>query len=196
MAEDVSTAVRGIADGAKHIRIRMATTFSSCSFRFILDRPHCKQHLTVAGTALAPSGSVHEWTRNALAKLEVGRASEVVAELQAAYDPNGGGKGTPNDTLRIEANYFQRNADAVAYADYRSRGWSTASSEIESAHGHLVQARLKIGGAWWDPEHVDDILALRMLRANGWRDDYWASQHREWRGRASSFFEKRLSNAA
>src|SRR5690606_5319361 len=48
---------------------------------------------------------------------------------------------------RREANYFERNADAVAYAAYREQGWSTASSEVESAHRHVVQRRLKVPGA-------------------------------------------------
>jgi len=72
--------------------------------------------------------------------------------------------------------YFERNQDAVACAHYREQGWSTASSEVESAHRDVVQKRLKIAGAWWHPNHVGDILALRMLKANGWWDDYWDSQ--------------------
>jgi len=40
------TKVRGIADGAKYIRTRMADTFHACAFRFILDRPHAKEHLS------------------------------------------------------------------------------------------------------------------------------------------------------
>lgn len=191
-----NTSVRGIADGAKHIRPRMAAAFHACSFKFILDRPHCKEHLTSAGTALAPPIPVQEWARAALAKMEAGHAAEVVADLQAAYDPNGAGKGSPNDTLRKEAAYFLHNADAVAYADYRERGWSSASSEIESAHGHLVQPRLKIGGAWWHPDHVDDVLALRMLRANGWWEDYWAGERWAWRNNAAKSKHKRHSRAA
>ncbi len=38
--------VRGLADAARHIRPRMEETFHACEFRFILDRPHCKEHLS------------------------------------------------------------------------------------------------------------------------------------------------------
>ena len=190
------TAVRGIADGAKHIRTRMAEAFHASPFRFILDRPHCKEHLTSAGTALAPAVPVQEWASEALAKMEDGRAAEVVAELERAYEASGKDEASRNDTLRKEAAYFERNKDAVAYAEYRERGWSSASSEIESAHGNVVQARLKIGGAWWHPDHVDDVLALRMIKANGWWDDYWKSQHGAWRENAATFAEQRPSRAA
>ena len=52
-------------------------------------------------------------------------------------------------------------------AEYRAAGWSTASSEVESAHRHTVQCRLKIPGAWWHPHHVDDILVSMITRIEG-----------------------------
>ena len=113
----------------------------------------------------------------ALAKMEQGQASEVVAELRRASNKMPQGSES-RETLRVEAGYFARNKDAVAYAEYRAKGWSTARSEIESGHKNVVQQRLKISGAWWKPATVDHVLALRMLRHNGWWDDYWDSQRR------------------
>jgi len=55
---------------------------------------------------------------------------------------------------------------------------------------------LKIGGAWWHPDTVDDILALRMLKANGWWEEYWTEQRQRWRRRAATFAEARPSLAA
>jgi hypothetical protein len=192
------TQVRGIADGARHIRSRMAEAFHAGPFRFILDRPHCKEHLSSAGAALVPLTGVpaQEWATKALAKLETGGAIDVVSELTRAWERSGGDDHRRNDTLRTEAGYFERNKDAVAYAEYRENGWSTASSEIESCHGHLVQPRMKIGGAWWHPDGVDDVLALRMVRANGWWEEFWAAQRLAWRSRAASFAEARPSRAA
>jgi hypothetical protein len=174
------TEVRGIADGAPYIRSRMADTFHACSFRFILDRPHAKEHLHAAGEALAQHGGAPtgEWAAAALARLEVGAAAEVVAELQAAAARTG------SEVLRLEAKYFQRNQDAVAYAAYRERGWSTASSEVESGHRSVVQVRLKLPGTWWHPDNVPNILALRMLKANGWWSEYWAHRRQLWRSHA------------
>lgn len=128
--------------------------------------------------------------------LEVCEAHSVVAELTSAYRRSGPDDASRDEVLRKEAGYFERNADAVAYAEYRRAGWSTASSEVESAHRHAVQSRLKIPGAWWHPEGVDDILALRMLRANGWWDDYCNDQRRAWRKRADRFAEARRDHAA
>ena len=192
------TQVRGIADGAPHIRARMEETFFACDFRFILDRPHAKEHLSTAAKELEPMTGVpaQQWAANALEKLEAGNASEIVAELKRAWEASGSDESSRNDTLRLEAGYFERNLDVVAYADYRQRGWSTASSEVESAHRHTVQVRLKIPGAWWHPDGVDDILALRMLEANGWWDEYWDTQRQAWRRRAEDFAAGRRDRAA
>jgi len=174
------TQVRGIADGAMHIRPRMEESFNVGNFRFILDRPHAKEHLSSAGEALErwTGTPAQQWAADALKKLEGGDASAVVAELTSAYQASGLDDKSRDQVLRLEAGYFERNADAVAYAEYRAAGWSTASSEVESAHRHAVQCRVKIPGAWWHPDGVDDILALRMLRANGWWDEYWNHQRR------------------
>ena len=92
---------------------------------------------------------------------------DVVDELHNNWVASGKTHKKRNDTLRLEANYFEHNRDAVAYAEYRNNGWSTASSEVESGHRHVVQSRLKISGAWWHPDNVDNMLALRVFRANG-----------------------------
>jgi hypothetical protein len=187
------TQVRGLADGARHIRPRMEESFDVGDFRFILDRPHCKEHLSCAGEALESITAVpaQQWADEALKKLEADQAAAVVTELKQAWEASGIDKESRNDTLRLEAGYFERNHDAVAYAYYRDRGWSTASSEVESGHRHVVQSRLKISGAWWHPDNVDDILALRMLKANDWWDEYWGTQRAAWRKRAQGFATER-----
>ena len=192
------TRVRGLSDGARHIRQRMEGAFGAGNFRFILDRPHCKEHLSSAGEALKPmtGAPAQQWADEALKKAEAGEADAVVVELELAWEASGPDEASRNDTLRLEAGYFERNKDAVAYAYYRDQGWSTASSEVESAHGHVVQVRVKIPGAWWHPADVDDILALRMLKANGWWDEYWDSRRREWRERAAGFASARHAKAA
>lgn len=193
-----STLVRGIADGARHIRTRMEDAFKAGIFRFILDRPHCKEHLSSAGEALESSTAIpaQQWADEALGKLEAGDSAAVITELKQAWESSGDDENSRNDTLRLEAGYFKRNRDAVAYAYYREQGWSTASSEVESSHGHVVQCRVKISGAWWHPDHVDDILALRMLKANGWWNDYWRSYRDKWRKRAQEFIQAPQKHAA
>jgi hypothetical protein len=110
--------------------------------------------------------------------MEAGDARCVVAQLRLAAERGA------NEPLRLEAEYFARNQDAVAYADYRARGWSTASSEVESGHRSVVQVRVKLSGAWWHPDNVKNILALRMLKANNWWAEYWQHRRQRWREQA------------
>jgi hypothetical protein len=179
------TEVRGIADGAVYIRSRMEDVFHACPFRFILDRPHAKEHLSEVSKILESQGllsvSPEQWSADALQRFEQGKAEAVIEELRKAYVQS------PDDDLRKAVLYFERNKDAVLYDEYRKNGWSTASSEVESAHRHVVQKRLKIPGAWWHPDNVSNILALRMLKANRWWNEYWNLQRQLWQTRAQTF---------
>jgi hypothetical protein len=177
------THVRGIADGARHIRERMHESFHACPFQFILDRPHAREHLTEAAEALAENTGcdANSWANEAMERIDAGDVMSVVAELRRGHEQRA------DDRLRLNADYFERNRDSVAYAEYRANGWSQASSEVESAHRHVVQQRMKIPGAWWHPNNVPGVLALRMLKANGWWDEYWSQQRKAWRERARSF---------
>ena len=111
---------------------------------------------------------------------------KLIGELGHAFDRS------QDDDIRKQAEYFERNKDAVSYGDYRDHGGSTASSEVDSAHRHVVQKRLKIPGAWWHPDNVRNILALRMLKANRWWDEYWELQRQQWRTRAQRLRNQRL----
>jgi len=187
------TEVRGLADGAIHIRPRMEEVFNGGAFRFILDRPHCKEHLSRAGEQLQASGmlgdgdSPQQWAIRALQHIETGGVEGVISELRHAWEGSGPDDASRNDELRREANYFERNSDAINYGEYREAGWSTASSEVESGHRHVIQARVKISGAWWHPDNIGNILALRTLRANGWWDEFWLKRRRDWRAHAETF---------
>jgi hypothetical protein len=114
-------------------------------------------------------------------RIDAGEVMSVVTELRRGHAER------PDDRLRLNADDFERNRDCVAYAEYRAHAWSQASSEVESAHRHVVQQRMKIPGAWWHPDNVPGVLALRTLKANGWWDEYWSQQRQAWRERARSF---------
>lgn len=60
------------------------------------------------------------------------------------------------------------------YDYFRAIGLPIGSGEVESAHRYISQKRLKIPGATGHPETVNPMLALRIIRANGWWDDFWS----------------------
>lgn len=67
-------------------------------------------------------------------------------------------------------------SNRVEYLDYEGAiksGLPIGSGEIESGHRSVVQARLKLSGAWWKIENAEKMLALRVVRANGQWQSYW-----------------------
>ncbi|MHB8166390.1 MAG: hypothetical protein ACYDDT_06405, partial [Sulfuricella sp.] len=56
---------------------------------------------------------------------------------------------------------------------------AAGSGEIESAHRHIVQRRLKLPGAWWRAANADHMLSLRLNRANQQWNEYWAADFKQ-----------------
>ena len=59
------------------------------------------------------------------------------------------------------------------YAEFEAAGWPIGSGRIESSHKQIPQARMKIPGASWHPDSLNRMLALCVLRANGWWEEFW-----------------------
>lgn len=159
------TQVVGVADGGNGLRESLDAKF--VGMRFILDRPHFKGHLYEAANATGLDGAVREaWVAAAVAQCEVGHATVVVHALRSFE-----GKG--DERVHCLANYLDRFHDAVDYESARAAGYPTGSGEVESAHRYIPQKRLKIPGACWSPATINPMLALRVLRENGWWPDFW-----------------------
>ncbi len=87
----------------------MAETVLASPFAFILDRPHCKQQLTTAGTALALTTPVQEWAARALSSPSRRRSLKCAREEDGA--PIGViGVQDPHPSRRDDATYRQRLA--------------------------------------------------------------------------------------
>lgn len=68
--------------------------------------------------------------------------------------------------------YIKRFRDAINYSELKEKDYPIGSGEIESAHKSVPQKRLKIPGATWNPTSIDPMLALRVLRADDWWEDF------------------------
>ena len=153
-------------DGAKGLREAVLVTFPGA--QYILDQPHLKSHLYDTATALELEGSArHAWVSAHLNRFWAAEVDQVLATWQACYEDN------PNERLRQLIDHVTRFEDSVDYGAYHERGWPLGSGEIESAHRYVPQERLKIAGACWSPDNVHPMVALRVVRANGWWDAFW-----------------------
>ncbi|HLG91450.1 MAG TPA: hypothetical protein VKY15_00530 [Acidimicrobiales bacterium] len=157
-----------VGDGGNGLREELEVQFPH--LQFIYDRPHLKEHLYETAEAMGLMGGDREvWVQRILNSLDQGDCHSVLHEL-ASY------RGCGLDRVAQLHKHLGRLADAVHYAEYRARGWPLGSGEVESAHRYIPQKRLKLPGACWSPTTINPMLALRIIRANDWWQDFWAQQ--------------------
>lgn len=162
------TTTVAVADGGNGLREELAAQFPN--LQFIYDRPHLQKHLNETAEAMGLDGDERKaWVERILHTLDEGGSDQVLAELAAHR-----GRGKTRVTQLHK--HLCRLADALHYDAYRERGWPIGSGEVESAHRYIPQKRLKLPGASWSPSTVNPMLALRVVRANGWWDDFWKEQ--------------------
>jgi len=158
------TKVIGVADGGQGLREELAVHFPT--LQFILDKAHLVSHLYETAEALQYAGSKREqWVRKKVASISAGGVRKVLSELRRTAQRC--------DRAGRLHGYLERFQDAVCYDHFQAAGYPIGSGEVESAHRYIPQKRLKIAGASWKPETVNQMLALRVLRANGWWTEFW-----------------------
>lgn len=153
----------------------------------ILDFAHAAGYLAQAATEAfgADSAPMREWFCAQRHTLRHGDPDQVLAALTAL--PAGEAR---TDALR----YLGERRSMIAYRTFTEAGWPIGSGCVESAHKHIVQARLKRSGMRWTPPMVTSMLALRTTLANERWEETWPRlsahrratqrQHRAARGRA------------
>ena len=159
-------------DGGIGLMEEMQSQFPG--IQYILDRPHLKSHLYDTGRALGLGDEMTEcWVERKMILFDKGQAGTALEQMQQEYEA------CENERLRRLIKHVTRFKDCISYHSYIAEGWPIGSGEIESAHRYIPQERLKLPGAWWHPDNVDPMLALRVARANDWWEDYWLSAARQ-----------------
>ena len=138
------------------------------NMQFISDKSHLKDHFYDTAEKLGISQKERpKWVKQQIRAISDGKVFEILKQLQELYDKE------PNARLNRLIGYINRFRDAVTYSEFKEKGFPIGSGEIESAHKSVPQKRLKIPGATWNPTPVDPMLALRVLRADDWWEDFW-----------------------
>lgn len=171
---DARSRVHGVGDGATWITEQFERQFGAQG-RYLLDFYHVSEYLAAAAAVCAP-GAPAAWRHRQQERLLAGASQEVIAELAACREsaetiPTAQGPQTP--PVRRAHRYLWERRGQLDYAAARSTGLPIGSGEVEGGHRHIVQARLKVSGAWWRETHAQGMLGLRTLRANGGWERYW-----------------------
>jgi hypothetical protein len=140
----------------------------------IVDIYHARQHLWELARALYPNEELKQkrWVMRHQAKLDSGEIEKLVRSFRAIETAHA----ELADKLRIEADYFERNAARMRYPEFRRQHLFIGSGVIEAGCKTVIGSRLKQSGMFWTSRGANAIIALRCHLLSNKFEDYWASR--------------------
>ena len=138
----------------------------------IVNLYHARQHLWEVARTLYPNQTVKQkaWMRAHQKRLlDKGKIEKLVDTLRSIPSRNP----EVREKLRLEADYFERNAERMRYPKFRRQHLFVGSGVIEAGCKTVVASRLKRSGMFWTVRGANAILALRCCHLNGRFEDYW-----------------------
>jgi hypothetical protein len=145
-----------IGDGAEWIRNLADLHFPGAIQ--IVDLYHARQHLWELARKLYPNdaGKQRAWMKKHQRLLDKGKIEKLVLTLRAIDVTN------PEviEKIRIEAGYFERNADRMRYPKFRRQHLFVGSGVIEAGCKTVIGSRLKQSGMVWTAHDCYGFLQL------------------------------------
>jgi hypothetical protein len=140
----------------------------------IVDLYHAREHLRGLAGKLFPTDARQRkrWATSLEKKLDAGKVKSLVRQLRSFPASST----DPAELLRVEADYFDRNAERMRYPHFRRQKLFVGSGVIEAACKTIIARRLKQSGMFWTLRGANAIIALRCCRLNRHFEDYWSSR--------------------
>jgi hypothetical protein len=104
--------------------------------------------------------------------LDKGKIEKLVLSLRSTVSSNQ----EILEKIRIEADYFEKNAARMRYPKFRRQHLFVGSGVIEAGCKTVIASRLKQSGMFWTVRGANAIIALRCCQLNGRFEDYWESR--------------------
>ena len=157
----LNSQVHALGDGAEWIRLQTQEVFGQQA-TFLCDFYHVSEYLAEA-SASCRAHAPERWRRTQQDRLKRGALVRVIDALAEHLEP----PGTPEEVAPVSNahRYLSNRSDCLDYPRALRLGLPIGSGLIESGHKHVLQARLKKGGAWLT-SNAELIANLRVLRAN------------------------------
>ncbi len=163
------TTLHCVGDGAPWIAAQLEEHFGAHA-SYLIDFYHVCEYLSSAA-AVCAKGKEKGWLEEQKQLLKASRASQVLATLLPHLESQ---KISDEEApVRMCYRYIKNRLHQLDYKAALDQDLPIGSGEIESAHRYVIQARLKLAGAWWLEENAEDMLALRVARANNQWESYW-----------------------
>ncbi len=126
----------------------------------IVDLYHARQHLWDVARKLHPNdeGNRKDWMNiHRKRLLDKGKIEKLVLSLRSIDSTN------PEviEKLRLEADYFEKNAERMRYPKFRRQHLFVGSGVIEAGCKTVIGSRLKQSGMFWTVRGANSVIALR-----------------------------------
>jgi len=140
---------------------------------YLIDFYHLSEYLSGAAEVLAGPNK-REWLRTQQQRMKCNEVVAVLSDLRT-YQSLSPPTTNESDTDPVQAcrQYLENRLGYLDYAGALKANLPIGSGEVESGHRSVIQARLKLPGAWWKEATAENMLALRTLRANDEWQSYW-----------------------
>jgi len=159
-----------VGDGAAWITNQVDIQFGTQA-TYLIDFFHLCEYLSAAAEVVAGKDK-EAWIEEKKDWFKDNRWPDVLKTLEPHVED---GKLADADApVRVCYRYIANHSRFLDYKRALAAGLPIGSGEVESAHRYVIQIRLKIAGAWWKVENAAKMLALRVMRANGDWEKYWA----------------------
>ena len=170
---DQGTHIHGVGDGAPWIAEQYEKQFGTQA-SFLLDFYHLCEYLAAAAPSCARSKSPaakQNWIERQKKWLKQNRHAQVLRNLERHLEA----PSVPEEDAPVRRcyRYIGNREDHLDYRSAIEKDLPIGSGEVESAHRHLIQCRLKLPGAWWSKENASNMAQLRVTRANHEWNTFW-----------------------
>jgi hypothetical protein len=163
-----NTHVHCVGDGALWIFNQSRRLFGDQG-EYLIDFYHICEYLSCASKGCAVDNEQNFHIKSKEFAKE-NRITDVLKELKPHIEPDC----VPDEKAPVRRcyRYIQNRPGQFNYRDALEKGLPIGLGEIESAHRYIIQNRLKIAGAWWKGNNAQNMIALRILRADGEWETY------------------------
>jgi len=138
----------------------------------IIDLYHAREHYWNAARSVfgaAEEQILNQWTAARRKELDQGKVDQVIKAIRNLCPSSE----TQDKILKGESAYFEKNAERMRYAEFRSQGLFVGSGVVEAGCRTVIGQRLKQSGMHWTVKGANRIIALRSCILSGRWEDFW-----------------------
>jgi hypothetical protein len=165
----LSSKIHGLGDGASWIELQLREIFGQDA-EYLIDYYHLLEYLAAAACKIA-AGREKNWMRTQKRRLKKGQYKKVIAALKKELEPDC--RPEEEAPVRRAWRYMTNRPNAFNYHEALEKELPIGSGMIESSHGHILQSRMKKNGMAWTLDNAEQMVQLRVMRANNQWKIYW-----------------------